>query len=122
MDSGLAKLVRLPFFSDDLEGLLVDLGFTSIEIFIALEAGSETQFREKFVAVAGSFIPADPPLDKTELVALMAKVDSRMDEVERLWSLIVATKDALLAREANLMMFGLAASTLQRPATWSRPS
>ena len=107
MDPGLAKLARLPFFDDGLEPLLTQLGYGSVEMFLAYGPSSEEAFLTKFLNTALVMMPDDQPTSAAEIAALRIRIVARSQELCLFWSLIWATKDTLLAREARLQMFGL---------------
>ena len=117
MDPGLAKILHLPLFDDGLEILLVELGFTSAELFLAFGPSSEEVFLTKFLNTALAFVPSDPPLLPTDVAVLRKKLTSHSKELGFFWNLIWATKDTLLAREARLQMLGLASSAIARTST-----
>ena len=108
MDPGLPKLVRLPLFAHGLEDILLSLGFGAAERFLAFGQCSEESFLIKFLNTATVFLQGETDLLPAEIIDLRKKTEARSKELCLLWHLIWATKDALLAREARLQMFGLA--------------
>ena len=116
MDPGLAKLVRLPLFSDGFEDLLTELGYGSVEVFLAFGQLSDAQFVLDFLNTALVFLPGEKRSD-AELNVLRKRLERHVTELGMLWQLIQATKDNLLAREARLQMFGLSFASRSRPSS-----
>ena len=78
-------------------------------------AASADDFVSKLIAIAPALAPAGK--DGKPLMADLKALASALDQLSILWSLVEATKDALFAREARLMGFGLAARSAPVPMT-----
>ncbi len=70
MDPGIAKLVSLPFFSSALPDVLISYKLTSVELFLAVQAGSGEDFVGKFTSLA-------PVLGHSTLQAYLAVLRSQ---------------------------------------------
>ena len=106
MDPGIAKLVSLPFFSSALPDVLISYKLTSVELFLAFQAWSGEDFVCKFLALAPVLGPTNPAGLPCSIT--LAVLETVLEELNTLWYLIDATKNALLEREARLVGFGLA--------------
>ena len=97
MDPGLAKLSSLPFFNADFGDRLGGLSLHTVEMIVGFGAVSADDFVCKLIAISPALAPAGT--DGKPL----GKLADALDQLSILWSLVEATKDALLAREARLM-------------------
>ena len=113
MDPGLAKLISLPFFNADFGDLLGRFSLHTVEMIVGFGAVSADDFVSNLIAIAPALAPAGK--DGKPLMADLKALADALDQLSILWSLVEATKDALLAREARLMGFGLAARAAPAP-------
>ena len=98
------RLLTLPYFSKQLEHVLLALQFTTSEKFVCIKALTGDQFTQKVALLAPALLRMSGP--GLEVQVGLQDVATCSEQLELLWHFVTESKDTFLGDEARMGGFG----------------